>query len=125
MPREQECVLRGDAGACPVPTFLQWCVGGKHTRGFHVIASSMKNACAWCRTRKEHNSVTYPASSKGRQTVPGGLGPPVQQAEVRRQPTTPSQVDVNVETLLQEDGNGTSQIHCEIMRKEVAGGSGG
>lgn len=33
-----------------------------------------------------------------------------------RQPTTLSQVDVNVETLLQEDGNGTPQISCEVLR---------
>lgn len=57
--------------------------------------------------------------------MPEGPGLAVRQAEVRRLPATRSQVDVNVETLLQDDGNMTPQTHCETVRTGEAGGSGG
>lgn len=57
--------------------------------------------------------------------MPEGPGLAVRQAEVRRLPATRSQVDVNVETLLQDDGNTTPQTHCETVRTGEAGGSGG
>lgn len=64
--------------------------------------------------------MAYPPSSKGRQgaqaPVRRGPGPAVQQAEVCGQPATQSQGDVSVDTLLQEDGNETPQIHCEMLR---------
>lgn len=41
MPREQEHVSKGDAGAHSMPTFLCF-VLEENTHSFHVIASSMK-----------------------------------------------------------------------------------
>lgn len=85
---EQERVLRGHTGACPVPAFL-WKT--THVAFMSLHPAPKKFVCAMGRTKKEHNKVAYPASLKKRWGAQAAVlrvpGPALQRGEVHRQHT--------------------------------------